>query len=107
MTKLGYDFKLVPKQKETRLSEILEIEGIARNLANRDIYIGNKILQKAIMFDNERETLGALGTKLHPETGEPLPAPEFEVKYPGIADQLLVNPFAVAKKEKGKKKKKK
>ena len=47
------------------------------------------------MFDNERETTGVLGTKFNPETGEPIPEQEFEVKYPGIADQLLVNPFAV------------
>ena len=32
---------------------------------------------------------------------------EFVIKYPGLVEGLLVNPFAVPKKEKGKKKKKK
>jgi len=52
---MGYNFRLVPKQKEDRLHELREIESISRELAKNEIYIPNKTLSKAIIYDNERE----------------------------------------------------
>lgn len=97
----------MPRQKDTRLSEIQEIESIQKDLARRDIYVGNRVLQKAIIFDNERDIIKQYGTVIDPETGAVKELPELEVKYPNQGDQLLVNPFAVVKKEKGGKKKSK
>ena len=107
MMKLGYNFKLVPKQKESRLNEIIEIESIQRDLARKEIYIGNRVLQKAIIYDNERDTIKKFGKKVGPE-GETIEEDdEFVVRYPGAGEQLLENPFAVKEKaKKGKKKKK-
>ena len=61
---MGYNFKLVPKQKEIRLGEIIEIESITRELAKKDIYIGNRVLQKAIIYDNERDATRKFGKKV-------------------------------------------
>ncbi len=52
---MGYNFKLIPKQKDDRLLEIMEIESISRELAKNEIYIPNKTLEKAIVYNNERE----------------------------------------------------
>lgn len=59
---MGYDFKLIGKQKETRLGEILEIESISNEMARKDIYFGNRALQKAIIYDNERDQIKSFGT---------------------------------------------
>jgi len=83
-----------------------EIEAIQRELAKKDVYIGNRELQKAIIYDNERDKIKEFGKKVVPE-GEPIPEEEeLVVRYPGAGEQLLVNPFAVKEKaKKGKKKK--
>ena len=104
---MGYNMKVIPKQKNDRVNEIIEIEGIQRELVRNEIYIPNQTLQKAILYDNERETSsGKFGQKL--ENGVPVDQtePEFEVKYPGPGSLLLVNPFAKEKKASKKKKKK-
>lgn len=110
MQRLGYNFRLVSKQTENRIGEIQEIESIQRDLARKEIHLGNRTLQKAIIYDNERDTIKRFGSKPPVEGEAATKAPveedeEFIVKYPGAGDHLLVNPFAV--KEKPKKKKKK
>lgn len=55
LQKIGYNFKLLPKQREDKLLEIMEIESISRELAKNEIYIPNKTLEKAIIYNNERE----------------------------------------------------
>lgn len=57
LQRMGYNFELVSKQKESRLKEITEIESITKELASKDICIPNKTLQKAIIYDNERDIL--------------------------------------------------
>ena len=107
MLRMGYNMKTIPKQKSDRTKEISEIESIQRELVKNDIFIPNQTLQKAILYDNERDTSPKkLGQKM--ENGVPvdLPEPEFEVKYPGPGSLLLVNPFAKEKKASKKKKKK-
>ena len=107
MLRMGYNMKMIPKQKSDRTKEISEIESIQRELVKNDIFIPNQTLQKAILYDNERDTSPKkLGQKM--ENGMPvdLPEPEFEVKYPGPGSLLLVNPFAKEKKASKKKKKK-
>lgn len=103
---MGYNFKLVPKQKEERIGEIMEIESIANDLAKKEIYLGNNVLQKAIIYDNQRDLRENFNQKRVDEEGREIEVPEFEVKYPGIQDLLLVNPFAEKKKPAKKKKKK-
>lgn len=108
---MGYNFALVPKTKESRLNELMEIESISQDLAKKEIAVGPRVLQKAIIYDNERDILRKFGKKppaAPDEDGTPAVPEEpleFEVKYPGIHELLLENPFA--KKEKASKKKKK
>lgn len=101
--------KLVGKHNnQQRFTEIREIESISNELSKNEIGIGNKVLQKAIIYDNERDTTKRQ-TKMLDAEGEVIPEDpneEFEVMYPTIGGQLLVNPFAVKEKA-GKKKKKK
>lgn len=106
LQKMGYNFKLVPKQKEERIGEIMEIESIANDLSKKEIYLGNNVLQKAIIYDNQRDLRENFNQKRVDEEGKEIEVPEFEVKYPGIQDLLLVNPFAEKKKPAKKKKKK-
>jgi hypothetical protein len=82
----------------------MEIESISRELAKNEIYIPNKTLEKAIVYNNEREIhRKLLGKKViaaesgaNTEVIEELPeVDEFEVKYPKPETLLLVNPFAV------------
>lgn len=105
---MGYNMKLVGKQNnQQRFTEIREIESISNELSKNDIGIANQALQKAIIYDNERDTTKRQAKKT--VEGEVIvedPNEEFEVKYPGIGVQLLVNPFAKVEKA-GKKKKKK
>ena len=93
--------------------EIMEIESISRELAKNEIYIPNKTLEKAIVYNNEREIPRKLqGKKVIAAEGateiieEEPEAEEFEVKYPKPETLLLENPFAVQKKASKKKKKK-
>ena len=84
MARLGYNFKLIPKQKDSRIKEILEVESISRELAKHDIFVGNKVLSKAIIYDNERDTVKKFGKQVVEGVIIEEEPPEFEVKYPGI-----------------------
>lgn len=44
MLRMGYNMKIVPKQKTDRLEEIREVEDIQRELIKNDIYIPNQTL---------------------------------------------------------------
>lgn len=46
------------------MGEIVEIESISKDLAQKEIYIASKVLQKAIIYDNQRELLKTLGKKV-------------------------------------------
>ena len=56
MLRMGYNMKMIPKQKSDRTKEISEIESIQRELVKNDIFIANQTLQKAILYENERDT---------------------------------------------------
>jgi hypothetical protein len=56
MLRMGYNMKIIPKQNTGRMNEIIEIEAIQRELVKNDIYIPNQTLQKAIIYENERDT---------------------------------------------------
>ena len=112
-SKIGYNFKLIPKQNNSRLNELMEIESISRELSKNEIYLPNKTLEKAIIYNNERDVPRTIqGKKILSVDGAPgvieevAEAAEFEVKYPKPETLLLENPFAVAKKASKKKKKK-
>ncbi len=109
---MGYNFKLIPKQTNQRLTELMEIDSISQELAKNEIYIPNKTLEKAIIYNNERDIPRVIKGKKVLADGSPeiieeaAEAAEFEVKYPKPETLLLENPFAVAKKASKKKKKK-
>ncbi len=90
MMRMGYNLKMIPKQKDDRVNEIMEIESITTELSKNDIYIPNKTLTKAIVYDNERDTAPkTLGKKEVNGVIMEEPNEEFEVKYPGPGVHLL------------------
>ena len=44
MFRMGYNMKIIPRQKTDRINEIKEIEGIQRELVKNDIFIPNQTL---------------------------------------------------------------
>ena len=92
---------------------MMEIESISRELAKNEIFLPNKTLEKAIIYNNERDVPRSIqgkrvvvpegATEIIEEVAE---TAEFEVKYPKPETLLLENPFAVQKKASKKKKKK-